>query len=289
MKIKLLMSLLFAAAFTLQATAQNYMIIEDFEDPDAITIPINNMTDGSVANEDAFQVVPNPAPDDVNDSETVLQYTRANDGNPWGGFWSPVYEPLNMDGDMKYTHYQVWKPRISPVRFKVEGSDQTDNFEFESMEAQTLVEEWETMTFYYPDAAGEYPIIAVMPDFADPVDLEENIVIYIDNIILSDSAEDPTATSLENDELPVQLALKQNYPNPFNPTTSISFELTNADQVTLTVFNIQGQQITTLVNGQYAAGQHTVDFNAEGLSSGVYFYRMQTSTRSITRSMTLVK
>lgn len=278
-----------AAAFTVQqAMAQNFIIIEDFEDPDQITIPINNMTDGSVDNEDAFQVVPNPDADDVNSSDNVLQYTRAHDGNPWGGFWSPVFEPLAMD-DMKYTHYQVWKPRISPVRFKVEGSDQTGNFELESMEEQTVTEGWETMTFHFPDAAGEYPIIAVMPDFADPVGLTENITIYIDNIILSDSPDDPTATSIEQGELPVHLALRQNYPNPFNPTTNITFELNNAEQVTLDVYNVQGQHIATLVNGQYAAGEHQVNFNADGLSSGVYFYRLQTSTRSITRSMTLVK
>jgi hypothetical protein len=125
MKIKLLTCLFVAGLFGLQqAAAQNYIVIEDFEDPDKITIPINNMTDGNVDNEDAFTVVDNPAPDDVNDSGQVLQFLRAHDGNVWAGFWSIPWDPLDMN-EMKYTHYHVWKPRISTVKFKVEGSDNT--------------------------------------------------------------------------------------------------------------------------------------------------------------------
>jgi len=289
MKTKLLLSLFLAAAFTLQqASAQNYIVIEDFEDPENV-IATNNMTGGEIDGEDAYEVVANPDPDDVNSSEYVLKFLRAAEGNPWGGFWSNEgFDPLQMD-DMKYAHYQVWKPRISPVRFKVEGSPETDDFEFESMEEQTVVEGWENMTFHYPDAAGEYPVIAVMPDFNDPVDLEEAITIYIDNIVLSDSADDPLVTSLEQGELPVHLALKQNYPNPFNPGTNIIFELNNADQVTLKVYNMLGQEVATLADGLFSSGQHEVSFNAVGLTSGTYFYRLQTSNRSITRSMTLVK
>jgi hypothetical protein len=289
MKIKLLTCLFVAGLFGLQqAAAQNYIVIEDFEDPDKITIPINNMTDGNVDNEDAFTVVDNPAPDDVNDSGQVLQFLRAHDGNVWAGFWSIPWDPLDMN-EMKYTHYHVWKPRISTVKFKVEGSDDTDDFEFESMEEQTVVEGWEHMAFHYPDASGDYPVIAVMPDFNDPVDLDENIVIYIDNIILSDSPEDPTAVSAEIGELPVQLALRQNYPNPFNPSTSITFELNNPQHVTLNVYDIQGQLITTLVDGQRAAGEHHVTFDAGNLASGMYLYRLETPQRTITRAMTLIK
>lgn len=288
MKTKLLLCLIIAAVFSLQqATAQNYIVIEDFEDPNEY-IPTNNMTDGNVDNEDAFEVVANPDPSEANDSEYVLRYLRAHDGNPWGGFWSQIFEPLAMD-NMKYTHYQVWKPRVSPVYFKVEGSPETANFELESIAPHQNTEQWEMVTFHFPDAAGEYPIIAVMPDRADPVDLTENITIYVDNIILSDSPDDPLATSIEQGELPVQLALKQNYPNPFNPSTNITFELLNSDQVTLKVYNMLGQEIATLVNGNMSSGEHHVSFNAEGLSSGMYLYRLQTSNRSITRTMTLIK
>lgn len=293
MKGKLLLCLLVAGAFsTQQAIAQNYIVIEDFEDPDE-TIIMNNMTGGeSVDPDDVYQVVDNPDPDDVNNSTKVLQYTRANDGVPWGGFWSAIPEPLVMD-DMQYIHYQVWKPVISPLRFKVEGSAETDDFEFDSMEEQTVTEGWETITFHYPDAAGVYPVIALMPDFVEREDLdsreEDYITMYIDNIILSDTDEDPLVTSADQGELPVQLALKQNYPNPFNPTTNITFELMNAQHVQLSVYDIQGQHIDTMVNEFRSAGEHVITFNAEHLPSGTYLYRLRTPERSITRMMTLIK
>ena len=100
---------------------------------------------------------------------------------------------------------------------------------------------------------------------------------------------DPTAVSAELDELPVQLALRQNYPNPFNPSTRITFELNNPQHVTLNVYDIQGQYITTLLDGERAAGQHHVTFDAGDLASGMYLYRLETPQRTITRAMTLIK
>lgn len=90
-------------------------------------------------------------------------------------------------------------------------------------------------------------------------------------------------------EIPASATLHQNYPNPFNPTTNISFELNEATQVRLDVFNIQGQRVATLVNGTLASGIHQATFDASFLSSGVYLYRLQTGQAAITRKMMLVK
>jgi len=91
--------------------------------------------------------------------------------------------------------------------------------------------------------------------------------------------------------LPVEFALEQNYPNPFNPTTSIAFTIPNATPVQLDVFNVLGQRVATLVNGQtMPAGQHTVSFDASDLTSGMYIYRLQAGTGfSQTRTMMLLK
>lgn len=98
------------------------------------------------------------------------------------------------------------------------------------------------------------------------------------------------ATSLEDDALmPGEFRLAQNYPNPFNPSTTIGFELSETTQVMISVYSIDGRLITTLVNELRSAGSHTIPFNAAGLSSGVYVYRMQTPTTVITRTMTLIK
>ncbi len=72
-------------------------------------------------------------------------------------------------------------------------------------------------------------------------------------------------------------ALNQNYPNPFNPGTSISFSLAVDSKVSLKVFDILGQEVASLVDGNLAAGGHKVDFNAESLNSGVYVYRIDAS------------
>jgi hypothetical protein len=75
--------------------------------------------------------------------------------------------------------------------------------------------------------------------------------------------------------LPKQFSLAQNYPNPFNPSTTIRYGLPSRAQVTLTVFNTLGQQISVLQNGEQDAGFYQVQLDGDGLSSGVYFYRLK--------------
>ncbi|MBU8935037.1 MAG: T9SS type A sorting domain-containing protein [candidate division Zixibacteria bacterium] len=94
--------------------------------------------------------------------------------------------------------------------------------------------------------------------------------------------------------LPMEFTLGQNYPNPFNPTTEIGFNLPNAGQVSLEIFNITGQKVRSLVDGYREAGVHTVTWDGTGnrgnkVSSGVYFYRLQADDFSDTRKMVLLK
>lgn len=89
--------------------------------------------------------------------------------------------------------------------------------------------------------------------------------------------------------IPDQNMLSQNYPNPFNPSTRISFNLTSRDFVTLKIYNVLGTEVATLIDEDLEAGYHEVDFNAEGLTSGVYFYTISSDKFTITRKMTLIK
>jgi hypothetical protein len=75
--------------------------------------------------------------------------------------------------------------------------------------------------------------------------------------------------------VPTRFVLEQNYPNPFNPSTTIKYELTKSSHITLRVYDILGRLVSELVNERKNAGVHEVKFAASGLSSGVYFYRLQ--------------
>jgi len=89
--------------------------------------------------------------------------------------------------------------------------------------------------------------------------------------------------------LPQRVALNQNYPNPFNPSTVISYDLPEASDVTIQVYDMTGRQVATLVNSRMEAGTHEVTFNAGNLASGVYIYRLQAGEHMLTRKLTLIK
>lgn len=84
-------------------------------------------------------------------------------------------------------------------------------------------------------------------------------------------------------------ALKQNYPNPFNPVTTIRYALPQRSHVTLFVFNTLGQQVAQLVNGEINAGYHQVQFDASGLPSGLYFYRLTADQYATSKKAVVLK
>ncbi len=86
-----------------------------------------------------------------------------------------------------------------------------------------------------------------------------------------------------------KFTLYQNFPNPFNPITTIEFDLPKTSEVTLKIFNILGEEVTTLVSGKLSTGTHTYDWNASHLASGVYLYQLESGKYVITRKMMLMK
>ncbi|MBI4535697.1 MAG: immune inhibitor A [Ignavibacteriae bacterium] len=97
-------------------------------------------------------------------------------------------------------------------------------------------------------------------------------------------------TGVENEgTLPTTYALYQNYPNPFNPKTSIRFEVPSVKLVTLGVFDLLGREVATLVNEMKAPGVYEVTWQADGLASGIYFYRLQTNDFVQTKKLVLIR
>ncbi|MFN0157536.1 MAG: VPS10 domain-containing protein [Bacteroidota bacterium] len=111
------------------------------------------------------------------------------------------------------------------------------------------------------------------------------------------SADDPgiyffdivTSVDIEPDAAPERFALYQNYPNPFNPTSQIRFDLPEAANLSLVVYDILGREVAIIAGGYYDAGYHSADFDATALASGVYFYRLEAGTFVAQKKMILMK
>lgn len=99
----------------------------------------------------------------------------------------------------------------------------------------------------------------------------------------------PLAVRDQRSEIPSQYLLMQNYPNPFNPGTMIKYSLPNDAHVTLKIYDVLGREVVTLVNEQQAPGNYEVKLDGCNLSSGIYFYRLQTNRYSAVKKLTLIK
>jgi hypothetical protein len=102
---------------------------------------------------------------------------------------------------------------------------------------------------------------------------------------------DPTVAveERESESLLTDFRLEQNYPNPFNPSTFISFQLPVNSHVTLKVFDVNGREVTTLVDEKLAAGNHVVTFAPREITTGLYFYKITAGRFSQTRKAVIMR
>ena len=107
---------------------------------------------------------------------------------------------------------------------------------------------------------------------------------------IEDERENADSLYLADAEQPItDYSLDQNYPNPFNPATTIRFALPKPSHVTLTIYDVDGRLVTTLVDKQMPPGVHKAIFDASSLSSGVYFYRIETEGFVRSKKLILLK
>jgi hypothetical protein len=100
----------------------------------------------------------------------------------------------------------------------------------------------------------------------------------------------PVDVGAEKDlDIPAEFSLSQNYPNPFNPNTIISFAIPKEEETTLTVFDVLGRQVEVLLHEIKSPGYYNISFNAGGLPSGIYFYKIDSGSFTSTMKMILLR
>jgi Secretion system C-terminal sorting domain len=128
-------------------------------------------------------------------------------------------------------------------------------------------------------------------EFTDSISHNFILTDILPTITIYNLFGDPNPVGVEKIDnlLPLEYNLHQNYPNPFNPTTKIRYSIPEYSSVTLKVFNLLGEEIETLFSGDQSAGVYEAAFDASNLSSGIYFYSLQTREHKFTRKMMLLK
>ncbi|GEM_PF-3059247 len=146
----------------------------------------------------------------------------------------------------------------------------------------TLMNQWEVKIYEFISKEGHMLTVA-LKEGAPLTGITE--IDYLEYLRIDYT----TDVKSEQSTLPNQYVLMQNYPNPFNPSTTIKFSLPRRDVVKLQIYNLLGSEVATLIDGELNEGVHTINFNATGLASGIYFYQLSSPTFSETKSMLLIK
>ena len=206
-------------------------------------------------------VVTNPNPSGVNTSTKCIQFTRRTTGTdamPWAGFYCYVTDPDPDFTTDKYVHVKVMKSNTSPVKFKIEGGT-AGTLEIVSINSYTTPGVWQDMVFDYTSKTGVYPIVALEPDFEDPLIAGTDRIIYFDDIRVNNNP-NPTTLGVKSNVLSVKIAM---YPNPTKGVLNIqsSEELSSA-----TIYSFEGRKVLTI--NKFENGNTII--NASSLSKGVY-------------------
>ncbi len=244
------------------------MVIADFEDETTGPLTLHVMGCGEWDNaeihpvEETFAIIDNPDKSGMNTSDKVMQFNRRGldeEGQPWGGFWANA-DPMVDATNNKYVHVMVWKPRVSPVKFKLEGGPSGTSEIFSSNE-QSETGMWVDMVFPFDTMTGAYPVVAFMPDFEEPFTAAELQVIYFDNIRINNDP-NPFDDSGIFDGASYVPAVSI-FPNPCNASLNVIVE---NNMQSIAVYNLMGQQQKTF--GNVAAGNLTID--TSDLPTGIY-------------------
>ena len=247
-------------------------------------------------NNPSLEIMTNPSIGGINSSSTVAMFTALQVGQPWAGCESlhgADIGSFSFDYTNCIIKIMVWKDVISDVGIKF--ADATSAAQPEIKVANTLINQWEELTFDFSSRIGVYPVvkdqIIIFPDFELAGRTQDNIC-YFDNIIFSSS--NSVGIHNKSEILLKRFVLHQNYPNPFNPITSLRYDLPEDGLVNITIYDMVGRIVKTLVNSSQTAGFKSVQWNAtndrnELVSAGLYLYTIQAGEFRQTKKMVLLK
>jgi hypothetical protein len=247
-------------------------------------------------NNPSLEIVTNPNTGGINSSATVAMFTALQAGQPWAGCESlhgADIGSFSFDSTNCIIKIMVWKDVISDVGIKF--VDATSAAQPEIKVANTLINQWEELTFDFSSRIGVYPVvkdqIVIFPDF-DLTGRTQDNICYFDNISFSPS--NSVGVDNRRETLPQGFALEQNFPNPFNPFTTLRYDLPEDALVNITIYDMMGRVVKTLINDQQTAGYKSIQWNAtndnnQPVSAGLYLYTIQAGDYSQTKKMVLLK
>ncbi len=244
----------------------------------------------------SLEIVTNPNTGGINSSATVAKFTALQTGQPWAGCESQHGSDIgtfSLDATNSTVKIMVYKTVISDVglKFVIPSSGSLGEIKV----SNTVTNEWEELTFDFsshiglPEAIGIDQIV-VFPDFDLGGRTQDNI-IYFDNISFYSNS---VGVDNRSETFPQGFVLEQNFPNPFNPSTTLRYELPEDGLVNVTIYDMMGRQVSTLVSSHQTAGYKSIQWNATNdfgkpVSAGVYLYQIQAGEFVQTRKMVLLK
>ncbi len=201
-------------------------------------------------------------PDDaigVGNLDLMQAYVKMSNGYIPVGGWSGTLPPYSSTKFESHLHYNGLPSHDQLLGFFFTGRPDVF-YRIEYKEALN---------------AGDVPCLDIEPLLPELIDQYETYGMF--------------DVAVSHPKQPCAFELKQNHPNPFNPVTQIEFVLAQAAEVRLAIYNLQGQLLEVLLDGQQTAGSHSIAFDGSSYSSGVYLYRLESPAGSSTKKMVLVK
>lgn len=217
---------------------------------------------------------------------TSLQFEESGLHDVWVNFWADPGEDWRIKAGLSEDELQTYRHMASQTvslesHLTEISISEGDLFLYQAYLGRIEAVAGQKYQVYIDDNSSA----EVGNDSGDRVDSE---LTYYDGISTTAAVRQSTSIA-EGPTLPNNFKLQQNYPNPFNPNTAIRFQVPFSGKVSLKVFDRVGRKVATLVDEVKSAGTHTVNFNASGLSSGTYFYRLSAGDYTTVRKMTLLK